>query len=116
MSELKQFNIKENSLIARIAAWKLHSQSVAIVMGKTIHLHNASGKDFLKNPQWLRHELRHIEQFKRYGPLRFIILYLFESARNGYDNNRFEIEARLSENDTEIESRYEMIHSTSPTL
>jgi len=39
--------IKENSFIARIAAWKLNSNQVAIVIGKTIHLHNTNKNDFL---------------------------------------------------------------------
>ncbi|HEY0678031.1 MAG TPA: DUF4157 domain-containing protein [Chitinophagaceae bacterium] len=91
------FRIKENSLIARIAAWKLSSARVAIVIGRTIHLHNASKEDLLKNQRWLRHELCHLEQFRRYGFVRFIMLYLWESMRKGYRLNKFEVEARQAE-------------------
>ena len=92
-----QFYIKENSFLARIAAWKLGTKQVAIVFGKTIHLHNTTKKEFLDSPAWLQHELKHIEQYKRYGYIRFILLYLVESIKKGYKNNRFEVEARKAE-------------------
>jgi hypothetical protein len=41
--------------------------------------------------------LKHIEQYRRYGIARFIVLYLVESIKKGYYNNRFEIEARKAE-------------------
>jgi len=92
------FNIKENSLLARIAAKKLGAEAVAMVLGKTIHLHNSSKEEFLQNKQWLKHELCHVRQFKQYGFTGFIVRYLIESIRHGYDNNKFEIEAREAEN------------------
>jgi hypothetical protein len=92
-----EYRIKENSLIARIAAWKMSASGLAIVIGKTIHLHNTSKDEFLKNERWVKHELCHIEQFRRYGFFRFIVLYLIESARNGYYKNKYEIEARHAE-------------------
>ena len=51
------FRIKENSWIARIAAIKLNAASVAIVIGNTIHLHNATKAELLANRRWLTHEL-----------------------------------------------------------
>ena len=92
-----EYRVKENSLIARIAAWKMSASGLAIVIGKTIHLHNTSKHEFLKNNRWVKHELCHIEQFRRYGFFRFIILYLVESDRNGYYKNKYEIEARQAE-------------------
>ncbi|MEO7263373.1 MAG: DUF4157 domain-containing protein [Ferruginibacter sp.] len=92
-----EFKIKENSFIARLAALKLKASSVAIVIGKTIHLHNCSGESFLKDEQWVKHELCHIQQFKQYGFIRFIFLYLLESLKHGYYKNKFEMEARVSE-------------------
>lgn len=91
------YRIKENSWIARMAAWKMSARAIAIVIGNTIHLHNTSAKDFLKNPRWVKHELCHIEQFRRYGFFRFIALYLIESVRNGYHKNKYEVEARQAE-------------------
>ncbi len=95
----KDFRIKENSWIARLAAWKLNAEKVAIVIGRTIHLHRTGREEFLQNKRWFLHEMTHIDQFRRYGLLRFIVLYLWESLRKGYYNNRFEVEARMAERD-----------------
>jgi hypothetical protein len=91
------FIIKENSLIARIAALKLGTRSVAIVLGKTIHLHNTNKSEFLQNKRWVKHELCHIRQFQQHGYLLFIVKYLWESIRSGYYNSKYEVEARAAE-------------------
>jgi len=93
----EHFTIKQNSLVARIAAWKLNASSVAIVFGSTIHLWNSSKEDFLKNERWLKHELCHIRQYKQHGYVGFIVKYLWESLKKGYHNNKFEVEARKAE-------------------
>ena len=97
MKQILGVRLRTNSPIARIAAWKLGVDSVAITVGRTIHLHNACQLEFLADRRWLRHELAHVEQFRRYGFLRFIGLYLMESLRKGYYRNRFEVEARAAE-------------------
>ena len=89
--------IKENSLIAKIAAKKLGSDNVAIVIGKTIHLHNVSRETFTKNNCWVKHEMCHIRQFQENGFIPFIFKYLYESMRSGYFNNKYEVEAREAE-------------------
>lgn len=91
------YKIKEHSLLARIAAWKMKAKQVAIVFGNTIHLHNTSANEFLSNEKWLKHELKHIEQYKQHGFVVFILKYLWESLKKGYYNNRFEVEAREAE-------------------
>ena len=90
-------SIKENSWIARIAARKLSSDNVAIVVGKTIHLHNVSKENFLKDSLWVKHEMCHIRQFQEHGYFLFICKYLYESMRSGYYNNKYEVEAREAE-------------------
>lgn len=90
--------IKENSWLAKIAAAKLRSSSVAIVMGNTIHLYNITQKDFLQDSCWLKHELCHIRQFNQNGFALFIIKYLWLSIKHGYYNNPFEVAARKAEN------------------
>jgi hypothetical protein len=94
-----QLNIKENSWVAKFAAKKLRSENVAIVLGSTIHLYNVSKQKFLQNKKWVKHEMCHLEQFKKYGFFNFIVMYLWESARKGYYNNKYEIEARMAEED-----------------
>jgi hypothetical protein len=96
--------IKEKSWMARIAAWKLRQDRVAMVMGKTILLHNTTEAAFINNKRWLRHELAHVRQFQQYGYARFIILYLLESIKSGYHNNKFEREARASEEDESLDN------------
>jgi hypothetical protein len=89
--------VKENSWLARIAAAKLRSKSVAIVVGSTVHLYNASEQQFLQNEKWLRHELCHVRQYRQNGYTVFVIKYIWQSIKKGYYNNIFEVQARLAE-------------------
>ena len=89
--------IKENSFLARIAAKKLKANSIAMVIGNTIHLHNVSRKIFLEDERWVKHEMAHIDQYRRFGLVRFLLLYTWYSIKYGYRNNPFEIEAREKE-------------------
>jgi hypothetical protein len=92
-----KIKIKEQSFFARLAARQLKCKAVAAVFGRTIHLWNVSREDFLQRTPWVVHEVEHVRQFQRYGYLRFSALYLLEYTRNGYYNNRFEVEARVAE-------------------
>lgn len=87
----------ENALLARLAAWKLGSSQVAMVIGHRIYLWGITRQDFLNQPSWVRHELAHVAQYQQYGTLRFLWMYLIEWMKNGYYNNRFEVEARAAE-------------------
>ncbi len=80
------------------------SEKMAMVLGTTIHLHNTSVEELLRNRRWLRHELAHIRQFRELGFIRFLWEYLIESMRKGYYHNRFEIEARAAEIDDSYDS------------
>ena len=84
-------------MLAKIAAKKLGAKSVAMVLGKTIHLCNTTKAGFLLDEKWVKHELCHIKQFKEHGYFLFVVKYLWESIRKGYYNNRFEVEARNAE-------------------
>lgn len=90
-------HIKENSWRAKTACRIMKAHGVAIVFGNTIHLWNISRQEFLSNKRLMRHELKHVEQYKRLGYLNFIVQYLWESWRKGYYNNKFEVEAREAE-------------------
>ena len=92
-----EFLVKENSWVAKLAAKKLHSPNVAIVIGRTVHLYNVSKDPFLKDKKWVKHEMCHVNQFRKYGFANFILKYLWESMRHGYFNNKYEIEARKAE-------------------
>lgn len=92
----KNIRIVEHSPFARIARWVLKSNNVAMVLGKSIHLSGVSREHFLQDQPWVAHELCHVRQFQEHGYLRFLWLYLLESIRVGYYNNRYEVEARLA--------------------
>lgn len=96
-----KFCIKEDSWIAWFASKKLRSSQVAITIGKAIHLWNTTAIEFLQSKSWVNHELCHIQQFRKHGFLKFILIYLSESVQTGYFKNRFEVEARNAERSTE---------------
>lgn len=89
--------IKENSLFARLAAWKLKSSGAAIVFGNVIHLYGVDRQAFLMHTGWVRHEVCHVKQYRKYGYLRFLWLYVGDWIRVGYWNIPFEKEARMAE-------------------
>ena len=91
------FYIKENSWLAMLAAKKLNSESVAMVLGKTIHLYGSTKENFLADKRWVKHELCHVKQFDANGYVMFTIKYIWESLRVGYYNNKYEVEAREAE-------------------
>jgi hypothetical protein len=94
--------IKENSVLAKLAAKRLKVERVAMVLGKTIHLHNTTKEQFLQNKKWLTHEAVHVQQYQQHGFFKFLFLYLMESLKKGYWNNRFEVEAREKEHEESI--------------
>ena len=108
LSELKIL-IKEQSLIAWIAALFLKQKKVAIVTCNIIHLWNTGKEEFLENKIWLQHELVHVLQYREHGCLKFMMLYLWESLKKGYHNNKFEKEARLYENESALSSLVQVI-------
>lgn len=84
-----------NSPLARIARLVLGGKgSVAMVLGHTVHLSGATRAEFLADPEWVAHEEVHLRQVRDLGRVRFLWEYLLESARVGYYQNKFEIEAR----------------------
>ena len=93
-----KYRIKEKSWLAGLAAKKLGAGHVAMVIGRTIHLHNVSKDEFKSVPRWLRHEQCHLRQFKEHGFFTFLGKYLIESLKHGYYNNKYEVEAREYEN------------------
>ncbi len=96
------YQIKIASKRAWVAAKLLKTNQVAIVFGNIIYLHNTTKQAFEANKPWLKHELKHIEQYQQLGYWRFILLYLIETLKHGYYNNRFEIEAREAETDNTL--------------
>ncbi len=107
MPKTKVF-IRENSRLARIAAGKLRSVRVAMVIRRTIHLWGVSAENFLKDERWVCHELEHVAQYERLGTLGFLWKYAGESWRKGYRNNALEVAARAAENNFHLLALYEI--------
>lgn len=101
--------IKENSMLARLAAAGMKADQLAIVFGNTIHLHNTGRAAFLSDPNWVCHELKHVQQYRQYGFAGFLTRYLYDWIRHGYYNNKFEKEARVAEGKRELLSGIEFI-------
>lgn len=95
--------IREQHWTAYLASLKLGKKDgIAITLFNTIYLNNCSKERFLQSTDWVRHEVRHIQQYKEKGYLSFLFLYLWYSIRYGYYNNPFEVDARNAEKDGEI--------------
>jgi hypothetical protein len=103
------FYIREDALIARVAAFFLKSKRAAIVLGRTIYLHGAKEQELTNSLPWLRHELRHVEQSQQQGAVLFLLRYLVESLRQGYWNNRYEVEARAVEGTIDFEKKFKVV-------
>ncbi len=101
-------HIIDHSVRARIASFVLHSNNCAIVFRRTIYLYNISKTDLLSNKGLLCHELTHVLQWRRYGVVRFPILYLWYSIVHGYYQNPFEVEARSKETDFSILDQFDI--------
>jgi hypothetical protein len=106
---LIQVVIKQHSLYAKWAAKKLGSPQVAMVLGNVIHLHGVATAQFLKDKEWVRHEITHVQQFKKFGKLLFLLKYLGLSLKFGYLKNPLEVEARQSETDLPFLQQVEII-------
>ncbi|RYU83853.1 hypothetical protein EWM57_01795 [Hymenobacter persicinus] len=86
--------IIENSPWAKLARLKLKAGSVAMVLGRSIHLSGVTREQFLSDPHWVAHEMEHIRQFEEYGRFGFLWRYLVGWARHGYYHIPFEVAAR----------------------
>jgi hypothetical protein len=95
-------HIKENSFLARLAARRMKSPTIAMVIGHTIHLYGVDRGSFLRSPYWVRHEVCHVMQYRELGVIAFLWQYLWECKRVGYYRNHFEVAARAAENNAAI--------------
>ncbi len=107
---VKEVFIKENALIAKIAARVLKTDQVAIVFNRTIYLYNVSTKDFLRNTKWVLHELKHVQQYETEGTALFILRYSLFSLKYGYNNNPYELAACAAEQEDTLLNDYKLLY------
>jgi hypothetical protein len=87
--ELEGVKWRRGGLPVNIAGWFLGQRSAAaITLWRTVFLSPSAYVDM----ELLLHEFRHVQQFE--ASVSFPIRYLWESARRGYFDNRFEVDAR----------------------
>jgi len=77
---------------SRIARLFLPKRYLAITLSDHVLTREAS-----LDERTLRHEQAHVEQWRRFGLLGFLVRYLWSHFRYGYEGNPFEIEARRAE-------------------
>lgn len=70
----------------------MRKPAAAVTLGRTIIVH----PDARLSDRLLRHELAHVEQWRR-APLTFPVRYLWRHLRHGYRDNPYEVEARAAE-------------------
>ncbi|SIT30979.1 hypothetical protein SAMN05421788_11038 [Filimonas lacunae] len=88
--------------MARYAARKMKASAIAMVVRRTIYLHGVTAEEFLRDSEWVRHEVCHVRQYQRMTVLLFLPVYLWYCLRYGYYNNPLEIEARAEEKNPAI--------------
>lgn len=92
-----------------MAAAKMKTDKAAIVFGSTIHLYNTSRQEFLNDRDWVCHELMHVKQYRQHGFAGFLFRYILDWMKNGYYNNKFEVEARACEKDDSLMKEVQFI-------
>ncbi len=87
--ELGQARYRRGGLPLRLGGWALGTDTVAaITLRRTVFLAPSTPL----NVGLLLHELRHVHQFRRQRT--FPVRYLWQSLRNGYSRNAYEVDAR----------------------
>ena len=81
-----------NSKLAKFIGWTQNESLYAITTSENTCRYSCP--ELLVDIKWRNHEEIHKAQYARLGWVRFITKYLIESIKNGYTNNKFEVEAR----------------------
>lgn len=88
--ELAEARYRSGGLLPRIAGWLLGAPHVAgIVLGRTVWLDPSAA---IHDVGLLLHEIRHVQQFRSVP--WFALRYAWQTVRNGYERNRYEVDAR----------------------
>lgn len=98
-SRSQSFRVVGNSKLAKIAG-RINGEreKYAITFGKTIFV-SCTKEDFLSEHWWVRHEVTHVEQYKKYGIFGFLKRYVAYAIVYHYHENPFEKEAISAEED-----------------
>jgi len=96
-SRAQSFRVKDNSRLAKfVGRMSGQEEKYAITFGKTIFV-SCPKKDFLAESWWVRHEVTHVQQYKKYGVVGFLERYIVSSIFHSYRQIPFEKEALSAE-------------------
>lgn len=96
-SRSQSFRVVGNSKLAKIAG-RINGEreKYAVTFGKTIFV-SCTKEDFLSEHWWVRHEVTHVEQYKKFGIFGFLKRYFAYAIFYRYRENPFEKEAISAE-------------------
>ena len=81
------------TFIVKIAAW-ITPGTAGVTLWPFIFI---CPKSQAQNGRLIRHEQKHLEQYKRYWIIGFLPLYIYQFVRYGYKDMELEKEARAAE-------------------
>lgn len=84
-----------DSAFAKFLAKIYGKKTWAITTSKDCCRYSCSS--FVVSEKWRKHEEKHKRQFAELGWLNFMVQYIYETIKNGYENNKFEVAARKAE-------------------
>jgi hypothetical protein len=86
---------KYNHWLAKWLKKYNNEDSYAITIKQTIYY--SESEEFVDRfPSWRIHENQHRLQWAREGIFKFVVKYLWYQFHNGYQDNKYEVEARLA--------------------
>ena len=98
-SRSQTFRVVSKSKLAKIIGRiNGEDEKYAITFGKTIFV-SCTKEDFLSEDWWVRHEVTHVQQYKKYGVFGFLKRYVAYAIVYRYRENPFEKEAISAEED-----------------
>jgi len=80
-------------VIVKVAAW-ITPGTVGVTLWPFIFIYPTVEA---QNERLIRHEKKHLEQYKRYWIVGFLPLYIYQFIRYGYKDMALEVEARAAE-------------------
>ena len=84
----------------RLLLWSLGAVGIVMPWGRAYIV-----EAWFRHPDTRRHELVHLRQVQRDGPLVFVVRYFWWCARYGYWQNPYEVEAYAAESTTRTAMR-----------
>ena len=90
-----KFNNYDMKLYCKDSHWWMRSTTRAIVLPWGVYYQlGGAYRPYLRT---ILHEIEHLKQIKEFGVIGFYFRYLVEWVKNGYYDNKYEVEARSAE-------------------